>query len=243
MARNLIVGVIGKSNSKDVDELESARLVGRSIARNRAILLTGGKPDENDRSIKSTAMLGAQEVENSRVVGVLPGEEAKTEIAYRRLLITTPYSSGGRNPINGMTPDIVLVFQGGAGTLSELAFALVNATKPIVLLGSYESMCKSLEKPNLKKLLEEGLNTYRDKISRDYRTYDDLLVKLHNWLKEKGRDEKRRPQTERAAEELLMSAIGRIGTTALEGPTGFPGAPGMEKAQFEEWLTRTPPVS
>lgn len=142
MPRKVIIGVIGATHRNELpvsqEVLDIARALGKEIGTRDAILLTGGLPDERDRSVKSFAMLGCQEaklngVASGHMICVLPKPEPLPPTflpclhpvpGTRRLALRTNLSSMGRNPITGGTPDRLIVLRPGkAGTLVELAFA------------------------------------------------------------------------------------------------------------------------
>ncbi|MCK1741251.1 hypothetical protein IVA80_10320 [Bradyrhizobium sp. 139] len=137
MPRKVIIGVIGATHRDDEpvasEVLGLARSIGHEIGTRDAILLTGGEPNEEDRSVKSFAMLGCQEAKldehpSGRMISVVPGRTSNRvdpAPGTRRVVLQTKLSSMGRNPITGGTPDRLIVLRHGrAGTLVELAFAL-----------------------------------------------------------------------------------------------------------------------
>ena len=136
MARKVIIGVVGATHRNDTavpeEVLGLARSIGREIGTRDAILLTGGEPNEGDRSVKSFAMLGCQEAmlderPSGRMISVLSERSHRVGPApgTRRVVLQTKLSSMGRNPITGGTPDRLIVLRPGkTGTLVELAFAL-----------------------------------------------------------------------------------------------------------------------
>jgi hypothetical protein len=137
MPRKVIIGVIGATHRDGEpvapEVLDLARSIGHEIGTRDAILLTGGEPNEEDRSVKSFAMLGCQEAQlaegpSGRMISVLserPSNRVDPAPGTRRIVLQTKLSSMGRNPLTGGTPDRLIVLRHGrAGTLVELAFAL-----------------------------------------------------------------------------------------------------------------------
>ena len=144
----LIIGVVGPT--RRIDKINPtgtitklAQAVGQEITKAGQVLLTGGEPVSDIPSpIKSAAMEGAKTAgtQNSpaRLISVLP-RAAKFDVVYknsdpacRHLIINTKLNDE-RNFINGCVPDAVVAIHGGAGTLSEIAFANAIGT-PIVFL-------------------------------------------------------------------------------------------------------------
>lgn len=110
-----------------------ARSIGHEIGTRDAILPTGGEPNAEDRSVKSFAMLGCQEAKlderpSGPMISVLsgrPSDHVDLAPGTQRVVLQTKLSSMGRNPINGGTPDRLIVLRPGkAGTLVELAYSL-----------------------------------------------------------------------------------------------------------------------
>ncbi|MFQ3451744.1 hypothetical protein PMN64_00245 [Bradyrhizobium sp. UFLA01-814] len=126
MQRRAIIGVFGGDQQS-----VAGKEFGALVARAGYILLTGGN-GKDDKEIKNATMIGATEAAGSspsvvaRLIGILPNqEECLLPPAPRtsRLLLRTQMTSEERNVINGMTPDVVVIFGGGLGTVAEAAFA------------------------------------------------------------------------------------------------------------------------
>jgi predicted Rossmann-fold nucleotide-binding protein len=141
--RRIIVGAIGGDRQK-----EGALALGKAVAEAGCILLTGGKlltgQDPGANEVKHAAMIGAVSAKGAgsiaRLVGIIPdnrteivpGERNWDESVEKSLFLLTGLPSNLRNLINGVTPDVLVAFGGGRGTLAELAFALA-ARKKIIL--------------------------------------------------------------------------------------------------------------
>lgn len=65
-------------------------------------------------------------------VGVLPGKESSVASEYIDVVIATGMGNG-RNYINVLSSDIIVSLPGKAGTISEIALALKNQKKVILL--------------------------------------------------------------------------------------------------------------
>ena len=145
-----------------------------------------------------------------------------------------------RNVVNGLTPDVLVIFGGGGGTLAEAAFA-VAANKPIFfcdLPASHTRLVRNFKKhfvdskDDVDLYLQAPLaaGTYRDAWHRPL-TVNELKNGLANFLK----------ITPGAfgPVELVKKCVAAAKDAAL-GPTGFPGLPKAPetKARFEAIIKR-----
>jgi predicted Rossmann-fold nucleotide-binding protein len=126
--RIAVVGVIGGE-----DRSGCARLVGRELAKNRCVVLSGGCPIDNRNETKYAAIMGALDAEKhgegiARFIGIMSKSDKQSFnfecLTRRQLIIHTGLSSLDRDPINGTTPDVLVCFDGGPGTICELAFGI-----------------------------------------------------------------------------------------------------------------------
>lgn len=130
-----IVGVIGGT-----DQSGRARLVGRELAKNTCVVLTGGCPVDGRNETKYAAIMGTLDAEQhgegiARFIGILPKND-KQNVTFecltpRQLVIHSDLSSLDRDPINGTTPDVLICFDGGPGTICELAFGIAVGREAI----------------------------------------------------------------------------------------------------------------
>ena len=127
-----IIGVFGSGNiSKTQAEWQAAYDVGRTIAQNGGVVLTGGLG-----GVMSAASQGARDA-GGTTIGVLPG--SRTTTPPNRYVDIAIYTGMGeaRNVINVKSCDAAIAIGGEYGTLSEIALALKSGC-PLVLLGSWE---------------------------------------------------------------------------------------------------------
>ncbi len=104
-----------------------ARELGRLIAENGWVLVSGGRPT----GVMQASVSGAHEA-GGLTVGVLYDEDR--ENAADGLDIVIPTGMGAaRNIINVLASDVVVACRGTGGTLSEIAMAL-RFGRPVVLL-------------------------------------------------------------------------------------------------------------
>ncbi|MGB5106733.1 MAG: TIGR00725 family protein [Candidatus Zixiibacteriota bacterium] len=123
------VAVIGGYECSGVDA-KRAEEVGKLLAQRGAILVTGGR-----LGISEAASKGAKQA-GGTTIGILPSADFREANAYIDHAICTGIGEA-RNTCVVMTADGVIAFPGKYGTLSEMAFALLNK-KPVVSLGSWE---------------------------------------------------------------------------------------------------------
>lgn len=124
--RRICVGVMGGAVA-DETTAATARELGRLIAENGWVLVSGGRPT----GVMQASVSGAHEA-GGLTVGVLYDEDR--ELAAAGLDIVIPTGMGAaRNIINVLTSDVVVACRGTGGTLSEIAMAL-RFGRPVVLL-------------------------------------------------------------------------------------------------------------
>jgi len=119
---------MGSGVDGDADLLAQARELGRAIAEQDWVLLSGGR----DAGIMHASAQGASEA-GGLVIGVLPGADSRESSDFLDIQILTGLGDA-RNAINVLSSDVVVALRGGAGTLSEIALALC-AGRTVVALG------------------------------------------------------------------------------------------------------------
>jgi uncharacterized protein (TIGR00725 family) len=123
-----IVGVMGPGKDAGGEALDAAFELGRLIAQEGWVLLTGGR----DAGVMDAAMRGAKEA-GGTTVGILPGADAAGASSSVDIAIITGMDQA-RNNINVLTSRVVIACGMGAGTAAEVALAL-KAGKKVILLG------------------------------------------------------------------------------------------------------------
>ena len=123
-----IIGVIGAGNC-DPETAAKARDVGRLLAREDCVVVTGGLG-----GVMEAAARGAQEA-GGLVIGILPGARPEEGNPWLDIRIATGMGDA-RNAILCNTAEAFIAIGGEYGTLSEIAFAL-KREKPVVSLGSW----------------------------------------------------------------------------------------------------------
>ena len=134
----LKIGVMGgATGAMTRDILEKAHALGRAIARNGCILVTGGCP-----GLPLAAACGAKE-EGGLVVGISPGLSLDEHVykygsptEFHDVLIFTGSGLMGREVVNIRSSDIVVIVGGRSGTLGELAISYDEGKLIGVLTGT-----------------------------------------------------------------------------------------------------------
>ena len=127
--RRPVIGVMGPGESATALDVEHARRLGELIAGNGWITLTGGRAI----GVMDAALQGARSA-GGLTVGVLPGRSGDEASASADLCVVTGLGEG-RNLVNVLTSDVVVVCGLSAGTASEVALAL-TAGRHVVLVAA-----------------------------------------------------------------------------------------------------------
>ena len=135
----VIIGVMGPGSGASALDIKIAYEIGRLIAKENWVLLTGGR----NQGVMDSANKGAKSV-GGLTVGILPTAERKTFSKYVDVLIVTEMKSA-RNNINVLSSQVVVVCGMGAGTASEAAMA-IKANKKVVLINQDKNSCEFFEK-------------------------------------------------------------------------------------------------
>jgi uncharacterized protein (TIGR00725 family) len=124
-----MVSVIG-GHKCDGNTAKLAESIGEAIARSGAVLVCGGLA-----GVMEAACRGAKNAGGS-TVGIIPGKD-KTR-ANEFVDIVIPSDMGySRNTFVAGTGDVVVALPGEYGTLSEIAFALIDK-KPVYGFGTWD---------------------------------------------------------------------------------------------------------
>ena len=154
----VVIGVMGVGLAT-FEELQLAYDLGKAIAENNWVLLTGGRT----AGVMDAASCGAKSADGL-VVGVLPGRDAAVRSPAVDIAIVTDMGNA-RNNINVLSSDVVIACGMGLGTASEVALALKNH-KPVILLNQNqltEQFFASLTTENLfsAQTVEKAIATVR----------------------------------------------------------------------------------
>lgn len=175
---NFKISVIGSAHEDEIDAKtrEKAYKVGKIIAENNCILLTGA-----GRGISEHAAIGAKD-NKGLTVGISPANNLeehknvfKAPYSVFDILLFTGFGYKGRNVILIRSCDAVAVINGGIGTLNELTIAL-DEGKQIGILeetgGTSDSFLKYFQEIKESRNYEKQVISSRDPKS--------LIAKLIN---------------------------------------------------------------
>ena len=131
MAAKTIIGVMGPGENASPDENVMAYELGKEIAKQGWITLTGGR----SFGIMDAALKGASEA-GGLTIGILPGDNDSNSSDHAQIKIVTSMGSG-RNYISVLSSHLIVVLGMASGTASEVALAL-KSRKKIILLNQDE---------------------------------------------------------------------------------------------------------
>ena len=123
----IIIGVMGPGNYATGNDLENAYQLGKLIAQEGWVLLTGGR----DVGVMDAASQGAKSA-NGLTVGILPNNNRQNLSKAVDIAIITDLGNA-RNNVNVLSSHVVIACGMGIGTASEVALALKNGKKVILL--------------------------------------------------------------------------------------------------------------
>jgi uncharacterized protein (TIGR00725 family) len=127
----VIISVIGGEGAEG-EALTLAEEVGRLIGRRGATLACGGRG-----GVMEAACRGARQ-EGGHTIGILPGRNAAE--TPPNPYVEFPIFTGigyARNAIVALTGEAVIAISGSYGTLSEIAYALINGI-PLIGLDTWD---------------------------------------------------------------------------------------------------------
>lgn len=131
--RKRAIGVIGPGRQAGPTELAHAFQLGKLIAEEGWVLLTGGR----NEGVMEAASQGARAA-GGLTVGILPGDSPEGVSQAVEVAIVTDLGNA-RNNLIALSSEVAIACGMGLGTASEVALALKNG-KPVVLLtGDRES--------------------------------------------------------------------------------------------------------
>lgn len=126
-------------------ERENAYQLGKLIAKQGWVLLTGGR----NVGVMQSAMEGAKSLKGL-TIGVLPDRNLNNMSPFVDIPIITDLGNA-RNNINVLSSDVIIACGLGLGTVSEISLALKN-NKKVILLTDHDlgiRFFQSLTKDNL----------------------------------------------------------------------------------------------
>lgn len=160
--RKIIVGVMGPGNKATATDLQNAYELGKLIAQQGWVLLTGGR----NVGVMDAANMGAKAA-NGLTIGILPTADPNAISEAVDIAIITDIGNA-RNNINVLSSNVVIACGISAGTASEIALAL-KSNKKVILLNDDEA-----GKVFFKKMLPE--NVYiANGVAEAIATAEDIL--------------------------------------------------------------------
>ncbi len=161
--RRPIIGIMGAGDGASERDLRNAEELGRLVAAEGWIVLTGGRPG----GVMDAASRGAREA-GGLVLGILPSERGGVSDHVDVAVFTG--MGHARNVINVLTSTVVVACGiTGAGTASEAALAL-KGRKPLILLApgpEAETFFRNLDKSVLvARDPREAIELVRDALAR-----------------------------------------------------------------------------
>ncbi|HEX8038777.1 MAG TPA: TIGR00725 family protein [Chryseosolibacter sp.] len=156
-----IVGVMGPGENARPEENEMAFELGKAIAEQGWIVLTGGR----SFGIMQAAMKGAHEA-NGLTIGIIPDDNPHNASEEADIKILTGMGSG-RNVINVLSSHILVVIGMAAGTASEVALA-IKANKKIILLHQDEITIRFFKNIGTYKVMVANTIEETMRIIKDY---------------------------------------------------------------------------
>ncbi|AFY70796.1 hypothetical protein Pse7367_2536 [Thalassoporum mexicanum PCC 7367] len=128
----MAIGIMGPGLGARPQDLSCAFELGRLVAQNGWVLLTGGR----EMGVMEAASKGAKSADGL-TIGILPGDSTIGCSDFVDVAIVTGMGSA-RNNINVLSSDVVIACGMGAGTVSEIALA-IKANKPVILVNATDS--------------------------------------------------------------------------------------------------------
>ena len=131
--KKILIGVMGPGDSATAADLENAYELGKLIATEGWGLLTGGRK----AGVMDAASKGAKAA-GGLTIGILPANNTEALSEAVDIAIVTDMGNA-RNNINVLSSDVVIACGMGTGTASEVALALKNGKKVVLLTDHQES--------------------------------------------------------------------------------------------------------
>ena len=126
-----IVGVMGPGENATPEDNEMAFELGKAIAKEGWVVLTGGR----SFGVMDAVMKGARD-RGGLTIGILPDANEQNASENAEIRIVTGMGSG-RNYISVLSSKVVVVLGMAAGTASEVALA-IKSNKKVILLNQDE---------------------------------------------------------------------------------------------------------
>lgn len=152
---------MGPGESATPEDNELAFAMGKGIAKNGWVLLSGGR----SFGVMDAALKGAIDG-NGLTVAILPWDDDKQSSEAAEIRIVTGMGSG-RNIINALSSHILVVIGMAAGTASEVSHAL-KAGRKVILLNQDEITIRFFKKIGGYKVMVANSVDEALKMIKDY---------------------------------------------------------------------------
>ena len=141
MIRKSIVGVIGPNYENCTDEIFNFGLeLGKQLTDLNLMIVCGGRKGIMEAVCMGSKLSGKYQYPNT--IGIIPSNDKTDANEYCDIVI--PSGIGlARNSIIVNTADLLIAVAGGAGTLSEIAFAW-QMNKKVICFTGFEGWAKNL---------------------------------------------------------------------------------------------------
>ena len=230
-----IIAVFG---SDDADAVTLAKDIGRSIAAEEQIVLTGGTR-AGSRRVKESAIAGAG---SSPWIGVARGKAVDASETGSGFVILTDLDHK-RNYLEACLCDAAIGLAGGPGTLSEVTFSL-SLQRPVALVGHGWTPKWSLGGSNHAQVLSAMVGSAFDHVGSQpsgRRSLDALLnARVIRAALDHLPSYSYFPlgSTAEAIVDWILRALSQMDGMKLRG--ALPFIEGYERvaAEYEKWLTR-----
>jgi uncharacterized protein (TIGR00725 family) len=139
-----IIGIMGPGEKATSHDVQNAYRIGAFCAKQGYLVMTGGRP----AGVMEAGLKGAKDA-GGQTVGILPFKSKDDANPYVDIVVSTGLNSA-RNYINVLTSDVLVACGVEPGTLSEIALALKENKKVILLTESQKAkdflvdLCPSL---------------------------------------------------------------------------------------------------
>lgn len=143
--RRIIVGVMGPGDDALQKDIDTAYELGRMIGKKGWVVLSGGR----NVGVMDAVSRGAQSA-GGLTIGILPSSDFSSASDSVDIAIMTGMGDG-RNNINVLSSDVIVVCGMNPGTASEVALALKIRKKVILINAQSETIAffKSLNAPDI----------------------------------------------------------------------------------------------
>lgn len=156
-----IVGIMGPGENARPEENELAFELGKAVAEQGWIVLTGGR----SFGIMDAAMKGAHEADGL-TIGIVPDDHPNDSSEHADIKIVTGMGSG-RNILNVLSSHVLVVIGMAAGTASEVSLAL-KANKKVILLQQDEITIRFFKNMGTYKILVTNTIAETMEIIKEY---------------------------------------------------------------------------